>query len=147
MCFFRSFTFCNALVDALMIVLGHSPCERIEKWETCPILKEGRSLVSVWLEHLYRQWQFLRLCRHTRIMGRQHQRRGTMGDSQYWYKEIVVHSERSFRKITQPMQHRWIAAELNIHLEDPVSTKTVQRELHKSSIHGRAAIANTESNG
>jgi hypothetical protein len=32
-------------------------------------------------------------------------------------------------------------AELNIHLEDPVSTKTVQRELHKSNIHGRAAIA------
>jgi hypothetical protein len=38
---------------------------------------------------------------------------------------------------------------LNIHLEDPVSTKTVQRELHKSNIHGRAAIAKpliTESN-
>jgi hypothetical protein len=32
-------------------------------------------------------------------------------------------------------------AELNIHLEDPVSTKTVRRELHKSNIHGSAAIA------
>jgi hypothetical protein len=32
-------------------------------------------------------------------------------------------------------------AELNIHLEDPVSTKTVRRELHKSIIHGTAAIA------
>jgi hypothetical protein len=40
-------------------------------------------------------------------------------------------------------------AELNIHLEDPVSTKTVQRGLHRSNIHGRAAIAKplvTESN-
>jgi hypothetical protein len=40
-------------------------------------------------------------------------------------------------------------AELNIHLDDPVSTKTVRRELHKSNIHGRAAIAKhliTESN-
>jgi hypothetical protein len=40
-------------------------------------------------------------------------------------------------------------AELNIHLEDPVSSKTVRRELHKSNIHGRAAIAEpliTESN-
>jgi hypothetical protein len=38
---------------------------------------------------------------------------------------------------------------LNIHLEDPVSTKTVRCELHKCNIHGRAAIAKpliTESN-
>jgi hypothetical protein len=34
-----------------------------------------------------------------------------------------------------------VTAELNIHLEDPVSTKNVQRELHKSNIYGRAAIA------
>jgi hypothetical protein len=31
--------------------------------------------------------------------------------------------------------------ELNIHFEDPVSTKTIRRELHKSNIHGRAATA------
>jgi len=34
-----------------------------------------------------------------------------------------------------------LTAELNIHLEDPFSTKTVWRELHKSNIHGRGAIA------
>jgi transposase len=42
-----------------------------------------------------------------------------------------------------------VTAELNIHLEDPVSTKSVQCELHKSNIHGRASIAKpliTESN-
>jgi predicted transcriptional regulator len=42
-----------------------------------------------------------------------------------------------------------VTAELNIHLEDPFSTKTVQHELHKSNIHGKAAIAKpliTESN-
>jgi hypothetical protein len=42
-----------------------------------------------------------------------------------------------------------VTAELNIHLEDPVSTKTAPRELHKSNIHGRAATAKpliTESN-
>jgi hypothetical protein len=42
-----------------------------------------------------------------------------------------------------------VTGEVNIHLEDPVFTKTVWRELHKSSIHGRAAIAKpllTESN-
>jgi transposase len=42
-----------------------------------------------------------------------------------------------------------VTAELNIHLEDPVSTKTVRRDFHKSNIHGRAATAKpliTESN-
>jgi hypothetical protein len=42
-----------------------------------------------------------------------------------------------------------VTAELNIHPEDPVSTKTVLCELHKSNIYGRAAIAKpliTESN-
>jgi hypothetical protein len=44
-----------------------------------------------------------------------------------------------------------LTAELNIHLEDPVSAKTVRREFHKSNIHGsgRAAIDKpliTESN-
>jgi hypothetical protein len=34
-----------------------------------------------------------------------------------------------------------VTAELNIHLEDTVSTKTVQRDLHTSSIHSRATIA------
>jgi hypothetical protein len=35
-----------------------------------------------------------------------------------------------------------MTAELNIQLEDPVSTKTVRSELHKSNIHRKAAIAN-----
>jgi hypothetical protein len=34
-----------------------------------------------------------------------------------------------------------VAAELNIHPEDLVPTKTVRYELHKSNIHGRTAIA------
>lgn len=34
-----------------------------------------------------------------------------------------------------------MTAELNSHLNNPVSTKTVRRELHKSNIYGRAAIS------
>jgi len=34
-----------------------------------------------------------------------------------------------------------VTAKLNIQLEDPVAPQTVRRELHKSNIHGRAAIA------
>jgi hypothetical protein len=33
-----------------------------------------------------------------------------------------------------------VTAELNVHLEDPVGTKTGRCELHKSDIHGWAAI-------
>jgi len=33
-----------------------------------------------------------------------------------------------------------VTSELNIHLEGPVSTKIVRRELHKSNIHDTAAI-------
>jgi predicted transcriptional regulator len=34
-----------------------------------------------------------------------------------------------------------VTAELNIHLEDPVATKKVRQELHKSNILSRAAVA------
>jgi len=33
-----------------------------------------------------------------------------------------------------------VTAELNIYLEDPISTKTVRQDLHKSNIHDRDAI-------
>jgi hypothetical protein len=47
MFFFRLFIFCSARVSALVSVLSESLCESIGKWETCPILKEDRSLVRV----------------------------------------------------------------------------------------------------
>jgi hypothetical protein len=56
---------------------------------------------------MYRERQFLRLCRHTRIMGRQHQRKGTVGENQHWQKQIVVHWEGLFREITELLYHRW----------------------------------------
>jgi hypothetical protein len=88
---------------------------------------------------MYRERQFLRLCRRTRIMGRQHQQKETVGENQHWQEEIVVHWERLFRNIRTTAAQ--VRAELNVHLEDPASTKTVWRELHKSSIHGRATAA------
>ena len=33
-----------------------------------------------------------------------------------------------------------VTAELNIYRKDPISTKTVRQDLHKSNIHDRAAI-------
>jgi hypothetical protein len=97
---------------------------------------------------VYRERQFLRLCRHTRIMGSRHLRRGAVGENQQWQKEIAVHWD-CFEKL----QNYCSIGELqqnSTHLEeDPVSTKTEGRELHKPNIHGRAAIAKpliTESN-
>lgn len=48
--FLRLLTFCSAHVSAVLIVLNGSPCEGIEKWVTCPIVKNARSLVRVWLD-------------------------------------------------------------------------------------------------
>jgi hypothetical protein len=59
---------------------------------------------------------------------------------------------RTYRRIVSKNKTNTAAqvtAELNIHLEYPVSSKTVRLELHKSNIHGRASIAKpliTESN-
>jgi hypothetical protein len=57
------------------------------------------------------------------------------------WKSTLIEREGLFRKITELLQHRWTAAELIIHLEDPVSTKTVRRKPHKPNVHGRAATA------
>jgi hypothetical protein len=41
------FTLCSACVSASAIVLSDSPCERIRKWVTLPVMKEDRLLVRV----------------------------------------------------------------------------------------------------
>jgi hypothetical protein len=47
MFFLLSLTLFSASVIALMIVLSASPCEKIRKWETSPILKEDGWFVRV----------------------------------------------------------------------------------------------------
>jgi hypothetical protein len=64
-------------------------------------------------------------------------------------KTTSVSENNSDRKRSSQNCAAEVTAELNIHLEDPVSTKNVRREPHKSSVHGRAVIAKrliTESN-
>jgi hypothetical protein len=70
-----------------------------------------------------------------------------ISEEEQWAK-INIYRKRSsytetdcFEKSHNYCSKRDRIAELNIHLEGPVSTKTVRRELHKSSIHGRAANA------
>jgi hypothetical protein len=57
---------------------------------------------------------------------------------------LIEGDRRTLRRINLK-NHRTTAAkvtaEVSIHLEDPASKKAVENELHKSNIHGRAAIA------
>jgi hypothetical protein len=60
-------------------------------------------------------------------------------------KSTLPERDRHTSRSTVSKNHRTtgaqVSAELNIHPEDPVSTKTVLCELHKSNIHSTAAIA------
>jgi transposase len=65
------------------------------------------------------------------------------------FTERDHHALRRIASKSHTITAAQVTAELNIHLEDPVSTTAVQHELHKSNIHSRAAIAKppiTESN-
>jgi hypothetical protein len=74
-----------------------------------------------------------------------------MGNS--WRKSTLTERDRRILRRIVLKNHATIAtqltAQMNVHFQDPVSTKTVISALHKSNIHGRAAIAKpliTESN-
>jgi transposase len=58
--------------------------------------------------------------------------------------KLTDRDRRTLKRIVAK-QHKTTAAkvtaELNAHLSNTVSTKTVRRELHKANIHGRATIA------
>jgi hypothetical protein len=95
--------------SALVIVLGDSRVKESEKGETCPIFKEdivgaclaGASVTKTAPLLGVRERQFPRLCRRTRIMGR-HQRRGTVGESQYRraLRRIVSTNHRTATQVT-----------------------------------------------
>jgi hypothetical protein len=59
-----------------------------------------------------------------------------------WKSTLTERDCHTLRRIVSKIHTAaQVTAELNIHLEDHVSTKTVWRELHKSNIHNRAATA------
>jgi hypothetical protein len=132
--FFRLFTLCSARVSTFVSV----------EWLRVQESENGR-LVRFWkrTDHWCAfSWsicdktatigvserQFLRPCRHTRIMGRQRQRRGTMGEYQHWQKEVVVHCEGLFREITKVQQHRWQQMQKvsDVSFTNPTSTVGLQ---------------------
>ena len=100
----------------------------------------GASVITAATYWVYPEQQFLRLWQHTQLMGRHHQLRRMVARNQNLserdcstLKRIVSNNQRTIAaKVT---------AELNIHLEYAVSTKTVCWELHKFNIDGSAWIA------
>jgi hypothetical protein len=68
-----------------------------------------------------------------------------ISEEKLWAKINIVRKRSSYieKDYFEKLQTtaKQVKAELNIYLEDTVSTKTVRRELHKSNIHGRAATA------
>jgi hypothetical protein len=80
-------------------------------------------------------------------MGRQHSEEEQRVKINIERKRLLYTEDDCFKNYKTTAAE--MAVELNIHLKDPASTKTVQHELHKSNIHSRAATAkrlNTESN-
>jgi hypothetical protein len=97
---------------------------------------------------VYWEQQFLRLCRHTWIMGRQHQQRGTMGENQHWQKDII-HWEELFRKTRELQQHKWQDSRTQYSSWRPFFHKNCPMWASQIQHYGKAAIAKpliTESN-
>jgi hypothetical protein len=85
---------------------------------------------------VYRERQFLRACGEKRIIGRQHQRRGTVGKN--WRQKTVVPWEELFRKIRELLQHRC----QDFILKTLSPPKRNWHELHKSSVRPRQPLLN-----
>jgi transposase len=146
--FYRLFTVCSARVSELMIGLSDSQCERLGKWKTCPILKRGQ-IVGARLAgaSVIKSATFLAVSGATVskvISAYTNHGKTTSAKRNSGRKSTLTERDRRTLRIVSK-NHRITAAqvttELNIHLVDPVSTKTVRRELHISNIHSRAAIA------
>jgi hypothetical protein len=68
-----------------------------------------------------------------------------INEEEQWAKSTLTERDhRTLRRIVSKNHTRTtaqVAGELNIHLANPVSTRTAPLELYKSIIHGRVAIA------
>jgi hypothetical protein len=88
---------------------------------------------------VHRERQFPRLGRHTRIMVRQHQRRGAVDENQHWQTEIVVHWEGLLWKSQNYCSTGDSRAEYTYSSWRPCCHKSCPA--WASQIHGRASIA------
>jgi hypothetical protein len=150
--FFLLFTFCSVRVRALVIVLSDRRCEKKGKWETCPILKQdivfarlAGTFVTKTATLLLVDVSRVTVCE---VMSAEYTFHGkTISAKRNSGRKSTLKGKdrRALRKIVSNNQNCGSiddrSPELNIHSEDTVPTKIVRRELHKSNIHGRTAVA------
>ena len=114
MFFFRLFTFSSALV----IVLSDSPCERITKWETCPILKRTDRWCAFSWSICDKNWHVVRCSESDNVkcyVGMHASWEDNISEEEEWAKintdrKISPYTEEDFfffRKITELQQHTW----------------------------------------
>jgi hypothetical protein len=130
--------------------------DRIGKWETCPVFERGQNVgICLAGASVIKTATLLGTSRLTVLID-------YVSIHESWEDNISEEEQCAKININRlsciedcfEKSHNYCStgnrtAELNIHLEDTVSTKTIQWELLKSNIHGRAAVAKpliTESN-
>jgi transposase len=145
--FFCLFTLCSASVNVLQIVFSNSSYEAVEKQEMSDF--QTRQIFGARFAAAYvNETALLGVSRAVvfKVMTA-YTNHGKTSSAERNSGRKPKLSERDRRKMKWfvSKNHRSTAAkvtaELNIHLEGPVSTKTTRRELQRSSIHGRVAIA------
>ena len=121
--------------------------ERTAKWEPCQIFQRGQTVgVHFAVASVITMATVLGVPRApvSRVLTtyKHHGKTSSAKRNSGQNPKLSDRDHQSFKRIMSK-NHRTTAAkvteELNIHLEDPVSTKTVQRQLNKSNIHSRAA--------
>jgi transposase len=138
------------------MVLGDSPCERIGKWEISPILKKNIIDACLAAAPVTKTATSLGVSRATvsNVMSTYTNHGKTISAKRNsGQKSTLTERDRRILRRVDSKNHRTTAAqvtsELIIHLEEPVSTKTVRCNFHISNIHNRAPTAKpliTESN-
>jgi len=122
-------------VTVRMKVLQNGRLVRFSKRKDCRCAFRAASVTKRPLHQLYPEQQFPTYTDHEKT---------SSAERNSGRKTKLNERNRRTLKRIMSKNHRTAAArvtaKLNIHLEDPVSSQTVRRELHKSNIHGRAAI-------
>jgi hypothetical protein len=144
------FTLCAAGVSALVILLSDSPNERIGKLETFCDFERGQivddclagasvtkttTLLGLSIATVSKVRSECMNCGNTTSAKRKIGKNQTDGNRSSYIEKDCSEKSRNYCSTGNR------TAEMNIEFENPVSTKTVRRELHRSNILGRAAIA------
>jgi predicted transcriptional regulator len=141
---FRLFTLCSASVSALYIAFSNGSYESSAKWETLEFQREqivGARLAGASVIKTAILLGVSRAAVSKVMMTYTNHGNTSSAKRKRGRKPKLSKKDRRTlkRNVSKKITH--YCGKLSIHLEDRISTKIVRRELHKSNIHGKAAIA------